>query len=148
MLADPPPNPFVTRVAAAQATLDRYKDQPFEWGRFDCARMVAHLLRQAGYKPNLSAGGAYRSLLGAKRALKKAGYETLAEGLDALGLERIAPAAAVTGDIIEWPSENELAALGVALGNGRMVAYHPDAAGACVLQPVEFVAAWRVEFSA
>jgi hypothetical protein len=148
MLADPPPHPMVNRVAAAQATLDRYKDIPFEWGRFDCARMVAHLLRQAGYRPNLSAGGAYRSLFGAKKALKKAGFDTLAEALDSLGLERISPAACVAGDIIQWPSENELAALGVALGNGRMIAYHPDASGAVVLQPVEFVAAWRVEFVA
>lgn len=150
MLADnAPPKPEAQRrVDATQATLDRFKDVPFEWGRFDCVRMAAHLLRQAGYKPSLSAGGTYRSLLGAKKALKKAGFDTLADALDSLGLERITPAATVVGDIIEWPSENELAALGIALGNGRMVAYHPDSAGACVLQPVEFVAAWRVRFAA
>jgi hypothetical protein len=135
--------PMVRRRDAAQATLDKFKDKPFKWGVRDCSRMVAFHLRQLGYKVKLPPSGSYGTLLGAKRALKAAGFATVPEAIDAIGLERIAPAFATTGDLMEWPSENELAALGVVLGNGRMVAYHPNAAGAVVLQPIECIGAWR-----
>jgi hypothetical protein len=134
---------MIRRRDAAQATLDAFADKPFQWGTRDCSRLVAFHLRKLGYKVRLPASGSYRSLHGALKALKATGHATLGDALDALGLERIAPAAALVGDVMEWPSENDLAALGVALGNGRMVAYHPDAAGATTLQPVELIAAWR-----
>ncbi|RSU58927.1 hypothetical protein BRX36_19880 [Sphingomonas sp. S-NIH.Pt1_0416] len=138
-------NPLVRRADAAQATLDRFKDKPFQWGTRDCARMVAAHLRSLGYKVKLPPSGSYRSIRSATKALTAAGFDTVGAALDAMGLERIAPVATIVGDIIEWPSENNLAALGVVMGNGRMLAYHPDAAGAVIVQPVEFVAAWRVE---
>jgi hypothetical protein len=42
------------------------------------------------------------------------------------------------------PGEDALDALVVALGNGRVLGWHPDAAGAEVLQPLAFESAWRV----
>lgn len=136
---------MVRRRDAAQATLDKFQGQPFKWGVRDCARLAAFHLRLMGYQVKMPPSGSYGSLLGARKALAKAGYDDLPAALDALGLRRIPPAAAAVGDLIQWPSENELAALGVVLGNGRMLAYHPEAKGAAVLQPVQFVAAWRVE---
>jgi hypothetical protein len=103
---------MVRRVAAAQATLDKFKGRP-------CA-------------------------LGAKKALKRLGYDTLAEAMDGNGFERIPPAAAVVGDVIEMPGLEGPGALAVALGNGRAVAYHEDAIGAVVVQPSQMLAAWRV----
>lgn len=138
--------PVLTRRRdAAQATLDKFRDQPFKWGVRDCSRVVAHHLRLMGHSVRLPPAGSYGSLLGAKRKLRDAGYASLAEALDAMGFERIAPAAALVGDIIQWPSETELDALAVMLTNGRIAAYHQDALGLAVLQPVEFIAAWRVE---
>jgi hypothetical protein len=60
--------------------------------------------------------------------------------------ERIAPAAAWPGDLIEIPAEerNPLGCFMVALTNGRAVGYVDGAIGAAVLQPLEYVAAWRV----
>lgn len=143
-LADRVPSPLERRVAAAQATLDRFKDHPFAWGKFDCVRLASYHLRQMGYRPKVPPTG-YKSLRSAKAALVKAGFDTLAQALDAMGLERIAPAASLVGDIVQWPSENDLiGALGVQLGNGRTVAYHPAAPGAVALQLEQWVAAWRV----
>ena len=136
-------DPLMRRRDAAQSTLEKFRDKPFKWGVRDCSRLVAHHVRLLGYKVKLPASGSYGTMLGASRALTKAGFTSVGAALDALELARIAPAEAIVGDIIEWPSENSLAALGIALGNGRMVAYHPDAQGAAVLQPVEFLAAWR-----
>jgi len=132
------------RVEAAQATLDRFIDKPFTWGKNDCARMVAFHLRKLGHRPALAKAGSYRSALSARAALKRLGHEGLADALDALGLARIPPAAAVVGDILEIPGSDALGALAVAVGNGRVIGYHEDATGAVVVQPTSFLSAWRV----
>lgn len=135
---------MVQRRDAAQATLDRFKDQPFALGSRDCVRLVAFHLRKLGYAPRLAKAGSYRSFKSARAALKRAGFESVAEALDALGLERIAPAAALVGDIVQLPGADELGALTVAMGNGRVLGYHEHAAGAVVMQPQQTLAAWRV----
>lgn len=135
---------MLRRVAAAQATVDRFKGRPFRFGTNDCARMVAFHLKQVGLPVRLAKAGSYRSPLGASRALRRLGYDSLAAALDAQGLGRIAPASAVVGDIIELPGEPPFGALSVAVGNGRVLGYHQDTAGAEILQPTAFVAAWRV----
>ncbi len=135
---------MVRRVAAAQATLDRFKGRPFAFGRDDCARMAVFHLRQLGLKPKIAKAGSYSSLLGARRALARAGFASLAAAVDAQGLLRIPPAAAVVGDLLMLPGVDELGALVVAMGNGRVLGWHEDAAGATVMQPSDFVAAWGV----
>lgn len=126
------------------ATIARFQHQPFKLGKNDCVRMAAYVLRKRGYRPQLGKAGTYTTLVGAKRALKRAGFDTIAEALDALGLTRIAPAAALPCDIIMVPGEGPLdGALHVAVGNGRTLAYHADIDGADILQPIEFIAAWR-----
>lgn len=137
---------MVRRVAAAQATLDRFKDRPFRWGREDCARMTAFHLRRLGHKVKLPPTDGYRTPKAALAALRARGFENLLAAVDAHGFERIPPAAATVGDIIACPGEGPFgAALHVALGNGRTVGYHEDAVGAAVLQPIDYVAAWRIE---
>lgn len=132
------------RVAAAQATLDRFKDVPFKLGRNDCVRMTAFHLRKLGHKVKLPASGSYGSLKAGLRELKARGFETLAEAMDSMGFERIPPAAAVVGDVLMIPAVDRLGCLMVAMGNGRACGYHEDAKGAVVMQPVEYEAAWRV----
>lgn len=63
--------------------------------------------------------------------------------MDAHGLDRIAPAAALAGDIVMLPGEDALGSLCIALGNGRVLGFHQDAKGAVVMQPTAFAAAWR-----
>ena len=135
---------MLTRSAAAQATVDRFHGQAFAWGRFDCARMVAFHLRQLGLKPGLSKGGSYATALSARRALVRAGHDSLEAALDALGLSRIAPAAALVGDVVALPGDDAMTSLTVALGNGRVLGWHQDSPGCAVLQPVAFETAWRV----
>ncbi len=136
---------LLTRRDAAQATLDRFKDQPFQWGKFDCAKMVAFHLRHLGYRIGISKAGTYSTALGAKRGLKRMGWPSLTHGLDeVLQFERIAPAALLVGDLLQLESEGPLEALAIAMGNGRALSYHEDTVGAVVVQPVQIVAAWRV----
>ncbi|SNS53062.1 hypothetical protein SAMN06295912_108112 [Sphingomonas laterariae] len=132
------------RRDAAQATLDRYRGQPFRFGRYDCCRLAAFHLRQLGYKPALARGGSYSSALGARRALARAGFASLAEALDTLGLERIPPAAAIVGDIVQADGEDAFGALAVVLGNGRIIGWAEGHDGAEVMQMIAMNTAWRV----
>ena len=136
-------DPFIIRTRAAQATLDQWSTRPMRLGTSDCVRMTASHLRRLGHKVKLPASGSYRTIRSALKALDERGYASLADALDGMGLERIAPAAAIVGDVLALPAEDKLGALVVALGNGRVVGYHADAVGAAVLQPVDYIAAWR-----
>lgn len=137
-------DPFVRRRDAAQKTLDTWSKRPMRLGTSDCLRMAVSHLRLLGYKVKLPPSGSYRTVRGALKELKARGHATLAEAIDGLGLERIAPAAAIVGDLMMLPSDTCLGGLAVVVGNGRAVAYHEDAIGACVIQPHDFDVAWRV----
>lgn len=136
---------MLRRQRAAQATVDRFRGVPFAYGKNDCARLAAFALRQMGHKPGLAKAGSYSSALGAARALKRLGHVDLASALDALGLLRIPPIATLPCDLILLPGVGPFGgSLTVAVGNGRVLGYHLDAPPADILQPVEYIAAWRV----
>jgi hypothetical protein len=136
---------LLRRQQAAQAAVDRFKGQPLIYGRNDCVRLAAFVLRRMGHHPQLAKAGSYSTALGAARALERVGFQDLAAAVDALGLARIAPAAAWVADLVLLPAEGPFGgALSVAVGNGRVLGYHEDVDGADILQPVQYLAAWRV----
>ncbi|HEY1750313.1 MAG TPA: hypothetical protein VGG29_03565 [Caulobacteraceae bacterium] len=120
------------RRDAAQATIDVFNNTLFDWGKRDCIRLAAFNLKQLGYKPALARGGYYTSARGALRALKRAGFDTTLEAMDSMRCPRIAPAAALMGDVIAYSHPSmEMAALGVAVGNGRVLAFVEEDGGRC-----------------
>ncbi|MGT2515663.1 DUF6950 family protein [Sphingomonas panni] len=135
----------VRRQQAATLTVARFRGAALVYGKNDCVRLGAFVLRKMGHKVKLAQAGSYKSMRGARRALDRAGYATIADALDAMGLQRIPPAAALPADLVLIPGEGPFGgSLTMALGNGRVLGYHEDVVGADVLQPTEFVAAWRV----
>lgn len=138
-------NEMLKRQKVAQAVVDRFKGKPFQYGKNDCARLAAMALRKMGHRSPMAQAGIYHSPLGAVRAMNRLGHADLATALDSIGLERIAPAAALPADLILIPGEGAFGgALVMAVGNGRVIGYHEDCVGAEVLQPVEYLAAWRL----
>lgn len=135
---------LLARVELTTATLQRFRGKTFRWGACDCVQIAAWHLRQFGQQPMLSKGGSYKTPMGAKRALARAGYASLAAALDALMLPRIAPAEAWVGDIVQGDGGDAFGALGVYLGNGAMLGFHEDAPGASVLRRIHLDTAWRV----
>lgn len=138
-------DPMALRVAAAQATLDRFMRTPFAWGVADCVRLAAFDLKALGYKVSLSAGGYYKSALGAAKALKRAGFDDLAAAVDGVGLMRAPYAYVLPGDLVGLVSGGEWPALGVALGNGRVLAFSQahGVAGVCHPNPkTDVLCAW------
>lgn len=127
---------------AAQACIDRFSGKAYEPGKRDCAVLAAHLLHQYGIAVPIMKGLKYRTEAGAIRALKRTGCKDIVAAVDSLGLERIAPAAARTGDLVGLPCEGPWGcALTVAVGNGRVFGFFNGAAH--VFEPLAFVAAWR-----
>ena len=137
-------DPLVRRAEAAQATKDLWETRRFKLGENDCAYMLAWHLRRLGYSVRMPPSGSYRSPRGAERALAERDCTSTAEWIASLGLEPIAPAAAIVGDVLLLPAGHTLGAIAICMGNGRALAYHDDVrAGATVLQPLEFIGAWR-----
>jgi hypothetical protein len=141
--------PMLRRRDAAQATVKRFEGRKFKWSTNDCVRLAAFTLRRLGYKPPMPKAGSYRSALGARQALKAAGFDSLEAALDSLGLPRIAPAAAVAGDILGLPADDggDWVGLSVALGNGRALAFQ---GGRCRIGEPKYpegvkVLCWRVD---
>ncbi|MBW6522400.1 hypothetical protein KZ810_02715 [Sphingomonas sp. RHCKR47] len=138
---------LIRRRDATQATLDAVKGKPFRLGRNDCARIAAAHLRRMGHRVKLPASGSYASPRTAMKALKDRGFADLLEAMDGMGFERIAPAAALVGDVLALPTASSIGCLVVVLTNGRALGFVDDFAEASVIQPVEYAAAWRVPYA-
>lgn len=134
------------RQAALAATVARYQDRAFGFGKVDCVRLTATHLRNMGYRPSLAKAGSYSSLTGALRALRRTGFASLPDALDGMGLPRIPAAAALVGDVLALPGEGGLAALQIVAGNGRVFGFHADSDVACFIQPqLAQALAWRAD---
>lgn len=132
------------RLIAAQACIDRFAGLPYAPGQRDCTVMARHCLHKLGLKVGIAKGVRYSSEIGGIKALKGLGFKDLIEAVDSLGLPRIAPAAALAGDLVALPTESPLGSLAVNVGNGRLLAYGEDFAGATIIGDVkDFVCAWR-----
>lgn len=118
---------YIERVKAAQATKDHFYGRLLEWGEVDCLEIASFCLKQLGHKAPTKGVAKYKNERGALRALKTSGYESLVEAVDGFGLSRIAPAAAMAGDIIAYPGEGFGGfALGIALGDNKILGIAPD----------------------
>ena len=105
-------NPMIRRQQAAQATIDRFVGKTYRPGTRDCIKLAAFVLRQRGYKLPLLKGLKWSSEAEALRALRRTGFATLVDAVDALELPQIAPAAALPWVVGTWAT----ALLGGGLG--------------------------------
>src|SRR3546814_17025893 len=122
-------HPLERRRIATQAAVDRFKDEPFTGGRFDCGKMVAFHLRKMGKPIAHAKAGSYSDALGAARAMKRLGFDNLG-ALMSSRFEIIPPAAALLGALIAFEGDHILVPLGVALGTNASLRHHQDATGA------------------
>jgi hypothetical protein len=142
---------LIARVNATQATIDHWLDKTFEWGTADCGQMVGSHLESMGVSTPLAQAGNYKSELGAKRAMKRLGASSMEDFLDKLGFERIAPAAAITGDVVGFPGgkdeDHAWTALGVHVGTDKILGFAAAEGEDAIARvgPVEVATvAWRV----
>lgn len=137
--------PMAKRMAAIEACQARFLNKPYEPGKRDCLKLVKHALHTVGRRVGLASGVRYSTEAGAVRALRKLGFKTLVEAVDASGLIRIAPAMALPGDILALQSGEDGfgCALALFIGNGKAMTF---VGGVCVQGPLGEapMAAWRL----
>lgn len=113
---------YLLRYAAARATKKKFFEQPFEWGTNDCLQMAAFCLKQLGHEEPTSKVRAYTDEKSALKALARAGHRSLVDAVNAYGLEPIAPAMAVMGDIVAYEAVGFGGfGLGVAIGENKFL---------------------------
>lgn len=135
--------PLIKRQKATAETKAKFAGRDFNWGSVDCAKMVAFHLRRLGHKVPLSKAGNYKTALGAKAALKRLGYANMTEAMDGEGFQRRpSPAFAIIGDVVSLQSDDPIGALGIVLGNGYMLVFHPDYPTAVVMTMNVIDVAW------
>lgn len=138
-------HPMLLRQQAVEACLARFHGQPYRPGSADCARLAEAAMTAQGVKVWILKGLRWSTEAGALRALRRTGCASLLEAMDATGLERIAPARALPGDILALPSEPGCpfgCGLALALNNGRIFGFFEGEG--MVLEPLAVTAAWRV----
>lgn len=140
-------NTMLKRQAATQACMDRFAGRAVDWANRHCGKLAAHAMHKMGRKAGLLTACRATTPSGAVKYIRQAGFKDLVDLMDATGLERIPPAAALPGDIIglaSEPGDGFGCSLTVALDNGRVLGCNP---GTGVIEPMIphlFVAAWRV----
>lgn len=143
-----PPKDLLRRNLALQETHARFKGRPLALGQADCIKAGRFHLVKMGHK-GLPKTGAYSTPLGAARALKRQGVETIEQLMDKF-LPRIAPAAMLPGDLAlveAAPGEESIGGGSLVISLGRKWLGWPEIGeGFAVLEPIvdrPFKAAWR-----
>ncbi|MFC0633298.1 DUF6950 family protein [Brevundimonas balnearis] len=108
-------HPMLRRQQAVEATIQRFAGKTLAYGRDDCARMAAFLVKRLGVKVRLTKMPRYGSAVGAARALRALDCRDLAEVVDKAGLPRVAPSRAIMGDLFALPAPDDTVALHIAL---------------------------------
>lgn len=140
-------SPMLKRAAATQACLKRFAGKSMAPGRRDCGRLAAHAMHRMGRDASLLNAARHKTLAGAVKYIRQTGFADLTALMDATGLARIAPAAALPGDIVALasaPGDGFGCSLTVALDNGRVLGFNPGTGVCEPMVPHLFVAAWRV----
>lgn len=137
---------MLRRRDATQATLAWFAKRPFDWGKAaTCVHMIRRHITKLGHRPPPMP--AFRSALGAKKALQGKGWGSLSEMMDGV-LPAIPPAHAVLSDVVELPSDDAVfGALCIVIGNGRVMGYFEGAGDMLtVMQPLAPpLRAWSVQ---
>lgn len=141
-------NDLLRRQSATQSCMDRFGFKSVEPGVRDCGKLAAHALHKQGRSAKLLNGSRHKTWGAAVKYIRKSGFADLVALMDAvLPGARIPPAAALPGDIIAMPTDDETGfgcSLAVALDNGRVLGLNAETNLIEPMQPVAFVCAWRV----
>lgn len=120
--------------------IDAARKTPFEWGRHDCCLFAADAVQAiTGVDHAADYRGAYKTARGAKRALRKRGFDHIEQPLDALFL-RVDCRLAGRGDLVV--TEADGLAVGIHLGSALAFVSQD---GLEFLPVNRALMAWRVE---
>lgn len=113
------------RRDAVEACRALIEGKAYEPGKRDCLKLLLRAVRTMGGSTKVAKGARYTTETGALRELRKRGFDDLPSAIDAAGLVRIAPAAALPADILGLRTDESAFGIAVAIyaGNGKAVAF-------------------------
>lgn len=134
---------LLRRQRATEATLAKYRERPLDWkARTSCVHMARYHLRQMGHRPPPMPD--IRSALGARKALRRRGWDDVAAMLDeVLPGSRIPPMAMLLGDLAVVRGDQGLDAILLHAGN-EALGWHEDGNRIVPMIVHEYLGAWRV----
>ncbi|WP_293826014.1 hypothetical protein [uncultured Brevundimonas sp.] len=138
------------RAEAAQACRDRFVGKTYDpRHNRDCIKLAGHAAHKMGRRVSLTKGLRYSTEAGGLKAMKKLGFKSLLDAVDAaLPDSRIPPAMARPGDIIALKADDAGAfgcALTVAFDNGRVIGFVNGIGAVCRIDdPSAFITAWSI----
>ena len=138
------------RRRAIALTRKRFAGKPHRFGVNDCVKVGAAHIRNMGHRKSLglAKAGGYKNAVAAKAALRRAGFECVADALIAAGFAEIAPAAALPGDLLIADGSHGLDAVGIVIAHDTLLGFQEEdmAAGMQVLRfdPVTQSRAFRL----
>ncbi len=133
------------RAARTDEVISRFRGKPFDWrGSATCVHLARAQMRAMGHRPPTIPR--FQSALGARKAMKAAGFADLAALLDSL-LPRIGVASMLIGDLALIDGSEEFGSIVVGAG-GKMMGWHVDALDRGVLPMLVdspgYIGAWRL----
>ena len=112
---------LVSRAAAVQRSLDKFAGRAFDWQDTTCLHLARDVLVELGHNPPVIPP--LHSAAGAARALKRAGFASVADIFDSLFLPDVIPAMMVVGDIALLPGEEGFDAVVICSG-AALIGWH------------------------
>lgn len=140
-------HPMIKRANTVQACMNEYGYKEVTPGTHDCLTLTACAMNGQGIDTSLISDWSGKTWADGYSYIKRKGFDDLVSLMDsALPDRRIAPAAALPGDIIALPAADERfgCSLAVALDNGRVLGLNAASGLIEPLQPRMFVCAWRL----
>lgn len=144
-------HPMMIRRAAVDACAKKFLDRPKKWGERDCVKLAALALRKQGFGIIQPLKGVrYRTKTSGMKRFKESGFSDLVAAVDELGLQQIAPAMTLPGDLIavKAPEDDPFGASLMVVHTGaarRLIGLNDDGIFRVVIPDMDYVlAAWRV----
>lgn len=117
---------LAARAFATEGTLEKYRNKAFDWAGANCIRLARQQGHALGHE--LPPVPLFRTPLGAMKAIKKQGVDSV-EGLLDKYFERLpSPAFVIVGDLVTLPGDEDhgLDAVCIADGRGNLFGWHAD----------------------
>lgn len=135
----------MNKVDLGSYMVRRWSMRSFAWGTADCAVMALDAWEQYYGQPPPIKLPRYATPLGAKRALTRLGFDSLADAAGSFMTPLAAGQYPDIGDLIALPTDDVLDGLAMMLGGGAILVAGPDGWGRGHLMPdLPILAAWRL----
>lgn len=136
---------LIDRAQATEQALAKFRDEPFDWEKANCIKLAYAQAKAMGH--DVPKVPKFKNALGAKRALKREGVDSVTALLDKHFIRHVAPAFMLIGDLCTVAGHDGMEAVFIADGQGNLLGWHehqPDKLAVVKFAQSDIIAAWRL----